>query len=525
MVVARLFAVTLQEPWYSGSVGVAGVDHPLMRRLLLSALVLLPAVAVAPAQAAKLPKDVTRTTYRYPIDLKPGTNIIKLRYGVPKPTGPGYIVRFQPNLTRRDGSIPPTDKIHLHHAVWLRFGTGATTAGYPAEILTAVGEEKTRFTLPRPYGVYVSPTETWLLNDMIHDLTNRGMRLYITYTIDFVKADSALGRKLKPVHPLWMDVRRGNAYPVFDVLKGSGTNGKFTYPDQQPNAYGGGPPLNEYTVDRPATLVAFAGHLHPGGLYDDLRLSRNGRSKLLFRSEAKYFGKRPPVSWDLGMTATPKDWRVRVQPGDVLKVSATYDTSRASWYESMGIMVGFVADDDTTGLNPFASKIATRGKPTHGHLAENDNWGGGKTGIADPATLPNGSAPGNVVDIGNFKYRYGDLSGVGDTRNPPTVPVGQSLEFVNQDATFAKTRDLQIFHTITSCTAPCNRSTGVGYPVPNGSPLFDSGQLGFGQLGFTAASNRNTWKTPTDLAPGTYTYLCRGHPFMRGAFRVVSVKP
>jgi hypothetical protein len=102
------------------------------------------------------------------------------------------------------------------------------------------------------------------------------MRLYVTWTVDFVKADSALGRKLKPVHPLWMDVQRGSAYPVFDVLKGSGTNGKFTYPDQQPNAYGGGPPLNEYTVDRPGTLVATAGHVHPGGLYTDLRLRRAG---------------------------------------------------------------------------------------------------------------------------------------------------------------------------------------------------------------------------------------------------------
>jgi plastocyanin len=29
-----------------------------------------------------------------------------------------------------------------------------------------------------------------------------------------------------------------------------------------------------------------------------------------------------------------------------------------------------------------------------------------------------------------------------------------------------------------------------------------------------------TWKTPRDLGPGTYTYFCRVHPFMRGAFRV-----
>ena len=29
-----------------------------------------------------------------------------------------------------------------------------------------------------------------------------------------------------------------------------------------------------------------------------------------------------------------------------------------------------------------------------------------------------------------------------------------------------------------------------------------------------------TWKTPKNLTPGLYTYFCRIHPFMRGAFRV-----
>ena len=28
------------------------------------------------------------------------------------------------------------------------------------------------------------------------------------------------------------------------------------------------------------------------------------------------------------------------------------------------------------------------------------------------------------------------------------------------------------------------------------------------------------WQTPSNLSPGTYTYFCRIHPFMRGAFRV-----
>ena len=50
---------------------------------------------------------------------------------------------------------------------------------------------------------------------------------------------------------------------------------------------------------------------------------------------------------------------------------------------------------------------------------------------------------------------------------------------------------------------------------------FDSGELGYGPPGLTPAANRNSWSTPKTLKPGTYTYFCRIHPFMRGAFRVV----
>ena len=488
-----------------------------MRRIALLSCLALPLVAAPAAHAAKLPRDVQRLTYRYPLDLRPGTNIIKIRLGVPKPAGPGYIVRFKPNLVRRDGSVPPTDKIHLHHAVWLNLGKrNVSQPGLP-EIFAASGEEKTIINLPRPYGYPVEPGDRWVLNDMIHDLTNRGMRLYLTWTVDFVPADSALGRRLRPVKIAWMDVMGGNAYPVFDVLRGSGTNGRFTFPNQQPGAYAAfGQPLNRWRVDRAGTLVGCYGHVHPGGLYTDLRLRRGARSKLIFRSEAKYFGNRPPVSWDMAMTGTPADWRVAVQPGDELSVSATYETKRASWYESMGIIpCAFAADG--TGKDPFTTKIATRGEITHGHLAENDNFGGRRTtGIADPTELPDGAAPGGVVPISGFRYRYGDLTAAGARRNPPTVPVGSSLEFVNQDSAG------NVFHTITGCRAPCNRSTGVGYPLANGT-LFDSGNLGFGPVGLTAATNRDTWKTPANLQPGTYAYLCRVHPFMRGAFRVVPV--
>ena len=471
---------------------------------------------VGPAgAAASLAPGVQRLHLRYgPVDVRPGTNLIQLG-SAPKPPGDGYMVRLAPNLRRPDGSVPPTDQIHLHHAVWLSTAAPDSTAPALPQRFFASGEEKTILQLPRPYGYPVRSTDRWILNYMIHDLTSHGARLYVTYDVDFVPAASALGRTLRPARPVWMDVENGSAYPVFDVLRGSGRAGRYTFPDDAIDPYAIGGRRNEWAVDRPGTLVAAAGHLHPGGLYDDLRVRRAGRTRLLFRSEAHYFGNRPPVSWDLAMTATRPAWRVRLRRGDLLSVHATYDSTRASWYESMGIMVLWMADG-AGGPDAFRASLPVRGRITHGHLAENDHHGGAAgSGIPDPRRLPNGSAPGDRVPIGGFLYRYGDLHAFGAARNPPTIRAGQRLTYVNQDASAS------VFHTITACRAPCNRTTGISFPLADGTPLFDSGQLGFGPRGFTAAANRATWSTPARLRPGTYTFYCRVHPFMRGSFRVI----
>ena len=88
-------------------------------------------------------------------------------------------------------------------------------------------------------------------------------------------------------------------------------NGKFTFPDQATNPYRGARQLNEWKLPYDATLVATAGHIHPGGLYDDLVATRPGatvsaskhgpvrgdvpNSVRLFRSYAHYsdIGRRP----------------------------------------------------------------------------------------------------------------------------------------------------------------------------------------------------------------------------------------
>ena len=132
------------------------------------------------------------------------------------------------------------------------------------------------------------------------------------------------------------------------------------------------------------------------------------------------------------------------------------------------------------------------------------------------------------VDIKQFQYKPGDLTSRGRNRCAPTVPQGQSITFTNDDAALSAPGNLglgapsqdyldSIFHTVTSCQAPCGRDTGISYPLANGAGGYDSGQLGEG----TPAVGRLHWSTPKDLAPGTYTYFCRIHPFMRGVFRII----
>ena len=128
-------------------------------------------------------------------------------------------------------------------------------------------------------------------------------------------------------------------------------------PDEAlPDPYGSGPKLNEWKVDRDGTLIEAAGHVHPGGLWTDLDVLRGGRRVHVFRSDAHYFDPNGPVSWDMAMTKSPLSWRVGLRKGDVLRVSATYDTTRASWYESMGLMLLYMADDKS-GADPFAHPV------------------------------------------------------------------------------------------------------------------------------------------------------------------------
>lgn len=534
---------------------------------------------LAPTVAGAAEDDVQHMKFRYgPLPVTPGQNTNLVGPDVDRPPGDGFILRMRPDLERADGTPPPVDVIHLHHGVWVNLsGNDSTSPGggsvFGGERFFAVAEEKTEMKLPPGYGYPVRADDRWLINPMIHNLTTSPDQVWVTYEVDWVPADSDLGRRLKPVRPVWMDVENGSPYPVFDTHRGTGGDGLLTYPDEAANPYGGGRRRNEWTVDRDGTLVLGFGHVHPGGLWDDLDLVRPGGARTfdarghralhrllakrhrrgharlrrlpahrrarahallhrrlealhrrrhpalsrvrdsvhLFRSDAVYYDPNGPVSWDFSMTATDPSWRVGLKKGDRLRMTATYESKRASWYEVMGIIILYMSDEE--GPDPFRDPPPERGTVTHGHLAENDHEGGEPTDLPDPRDLPDGAAT-NSAGIANFLYLPGDLSSSGAFQSPPVIRPGQQLRFENADSA------QDVYHTITACRAPCNRGAGVSYPLADADVELDSGELGFGIPGYSAAANSSSWQTPADLAPGTYTYFCRVHPFMRGAFRV-----
>jgi hypothetical protein len=490
------------------------------RALTIACLALVLAVA-ATAAAAAAParwwpdRDVAHFHLKVgPLRVDPGQNVIRFRVLHQRPKVDGYITSFVPNLVYAgphgscSTAVPRVDVIHLHHGVWL-------INGYPT---FAAGEEKTRVHAPQGFGYRYRPSDEWMLSYMVHNLTPQSAQVCLTYDLGFIPRTSRHARGIVTVRTQNMTVVHG-LYPVFDVHQGSGIDGTFTYPTQANDPYAGGPPQNTWTAPRDETITGAFGHLHPGGLYDSIYDTRvvdgSPTTVLVFRARAHYFEPAGAVSWDVAMTTPGPSWRVAVRKGDVLSITSTYDSSRASWYEAMGITALQMTDHLVGGVDPFTHDTAVAGVLNHGHLAENDHHGGGTAILPDATTAATGPlVDGGAVAIDNFIYGQGDLTLGGAGRRPPAIHEGQSLTFVNDDALAGR----PTFHTVTSCRAPCNAQTGIAYPLANGPGDFDSGELG---LGGPPTADRVIWSTPPTLAPGTYSYFCRVHPFMRGSFRVL----
>ena len=200
--------------------------------------------------------------------------------------------------------------------------------------------------------------------------------------------------------------------------------------------------------------------------------------KPLFHSDAKYYEPAGAVSWDVSMMATRPDWRIRLKGGDTVSIDATYDVRKASWYESMGILPLAVSNvDDPAARDPFDDAADVQamydkgGILTHGRLPENiDAKANDDLKLPDPRKLDaKGKVPKTGIDIDGFRYQLGGYSAFrgfpGSQIRPPLVKSGQGVSFTNLDALPGEPDEEQAWHSVTSCKAPCNRDSGIGYPL------------------------------------------------------------
>jgi hypothetical protein len=600
----------------------------------------------------RYPGACERLRFSYgPITVKPGQNDVSVTpLTIEKPSRDGYITRIRPDLVRADGTVPPVEQIHLHHGTWL------SVPSYGNGPFFAAGEEKTVAPLPRGYGMPVKASDQWLLLYMVHSAVAEPMETYIVYDVDFIPKDKGDAMGMKSAYPLWLDVRPAG-YPVFNTQrKFGGDDDRCTWPKEQcanhdpygKEIVGQGKPGNgkgedlklpeqgeEYGTAGPfngGTIIGMGGHLHPGGIQNEidlLRKKRDGTEKKrrIYTGQAKYWDRKdkskwggPPTSWDFSMPVVGLPfWGVRVKPGDVLRSNATQETKYQATYENMGIAVAFIAPDTPEGqatapnINPFkvrkdrsdgcrsggmlsklnkkpirrakrnfakakrrvagarrrvaagkrrvakargekrraakrrvtrlkgrltkdkrrltkakrrlararakgGPKLCDKGFVTHGHLAENSNYGG-------PSGNWEARSAGQATEItiADFLYLPGDLS----TRNSvgiPTVPLGSKLRFNNLEGG-------TIFHTITSCKYPCLGQTGAAFPLADGETSqnrqldFDSSELGIGLPAVGPTKQELDYELSVTAEEGyksgeVVTYFCRVHPFMRGGFEV-----
>lgn len=523
----------------------------------------------------RYPGNCRRIHFAYgPIAVKPGQNDVLVGpITIEKPAEDGYVTRFRPNLVDQNGDVPPVEQVHLHHGTWL-----ALTNEYGNSAFFAAGEEKTIAPFPKGYGMPIKGTDAWQLLYMVHSAVQQPMSVWITYDIDFVPKANGDALGMKPALPIWLDVRP-SAYPVFNVQrKYGGADGQCTWPreacaDFDPygkQIAGNGLPANGKGTDYqlPAkggtfgswsnftggTLIGLGGHLHPGGIQNEIDLVRGGQSQRIYNGVPSYWDRidktkpgGPANSWDFSMRVSglPK-YGVHLKPGDVLRSNATYDTTGISSYEDMGIVVGLMVPDDANGvpqapgLDPFTAPVDNSERcdsggmlaptptlcvngyfETHGHYAENGNYSGPDPGAKlDAKDGPETSQ----VAIADFLYQPGDLSTV-QTTGIPQVKLGSSLQFTNADGAL-------IPHTITTCAYPCLGATGSAFPLPDGMtslgrPIdLDSSELGYGAPTISGVKNEAQWSIPIAPTEGyrpgeVVTYFCRIHPSMRGAFKVV----
>ena len=516
------------------------------------------------------------TWYFGPYTIGPGQDMN--RADIELPAQNGYMVSVEPSMRRvEDLSEPSHMDGHIHHAHWFAADPGNEEDNYTGgntEWVFGNGDEETRGDFQERtdadpngpvYGQYIQQGNPQLMIYMLHNKTAAPLEVYIVLDVTFIhgtpeQLKQSTGRDHNDVSGILF----GETYDVPRDPAGDGVH-EYALENEEGR-------VEEWVSTVDGTIIGMGGHLHQGGL--SLKVENYGREDDPCPDDGKGYGgttlldsdsvpRRGPVGMteDFQMEVTHPGFRAPIRKGDRLRISATYENKDHAWYDVMEHL-GIYVDEQQPPEGKCTSKVIgvpqeaqqsterrvetkrvrrcggkprrcrwkivrTRVKrevttlpidPTEGVFNRpwrfqpdplcGPEWG-------RPCELPENGEPRRVptdrVTIANFAYVPGNrTAGSSDPGEIAVIKQGQSLQFFNTDQT------ANIRHSVTTCPWPCNGPYLGNYPKPDGR--WDSGTLGYDAVDGGSPDPRSS--TPPDLPKGRYSYFCRIHPWMRGAFEV-----
>ena len=289
-------------------------------------------------------------SFNYPVSVDP--------YGVKQeitflptqmPKVDGFITGWSVNIVdATDGTPLPIQRLMLHHIVFQKLGVqnnacknftsfdSKTLLPAFAENPYGAGEERNVMVLPPGYGYPISKNDNWSMVWMLmnHRAVTDNALIHWEVTVD----DSAL---LKPVIPLWFDVRNCNADPVYSV----GGSGKPKVAEEKA----------ELTMPESGRIVAAGGHVHGGAA--DLVLSQPACNNRTIHTskpawgmpDHPFYNVRPilhepgPVS----MSRYTSEQGFPVQKGQKIRLTSRYDNTRPHT-RVMGIVPAYLAPGEVS---------------------------------------------------------------------------------------------------------------------------------------------------------------------------------
>jgi hypothetical protein len=277
----------------------------------------------------------------------PGYGVATAYQLVESPRVDGYVVGMTADVVDQAGNVQGDDEIMLHHIVFGKLGTpDFTCPGSLAERFYGEGEERLPFALPPGYGYPNRGSDHWGLVYMLMNHRRQTLSGFVRYTVRYVT-----GEELRPVKPVWLDVRNCRLDPIFSVP-------------------GTGPPLSTFTetvdfvMPESGTFVAGGGHLHGGGVRLELQNVSCGTTP--FTSLPTWGGPEPkPLLHEPGpskMSTFQSREGIPVAAGERLRLAAVYDNDRPHT-RVMGIMLLYFSPRPVGACGPMPPLSIDFGSP------------------------------------------------------------------------------------------------------------------------------------------------------------------